>query len=277
MTGGSGPSGGNGGGNGPSEGNIGDTRAVPRVSVITPVWNAAATLAATIASVQAQTVTDWEMLIVDDGSTDGSGQRAAEVAAADPRLRLLSGPHRGAAAARNAGIAAARGRFIAFLDADDLWYPDKLATQLPVLEAGAPLVFSAYRRVDATGRPLGPVGLGPGAAPVRLSYAQALKGNAIGCLTAVYDTAHFGKVFMPDLARRQDYGLWLILLARGGEAVGLPQVLADYRVRPGSLSANKWVAAAATWTVLRQVAGLSRPRAAYCFAHYAARALRQRL
>ena len=244
----------------------------PAVSVVTPVWNAEATLAATVASVQAQSRADWEMWLIDDGSTDGSRALAERLAALDPRLNVLGwAKNRGAAAARNAGIRAARAPRIAFLDADDLWRPSKLARQLAFMDAhGHAFTFSAYARIDAQGRPLGVV-----PAPARVTRAQALRGNPIGCLTAVYDAGVLGKVEMPDLPRRQDYALWLRLLARM-PAYGLPQVLADYRLRPDSLSADKRVAARATWTVLR-AEGLSRPRAGYYFLHYAARALRRRL
>jgi glycosyltransferase involved in cell wall biosynthesis len=242
--------------------------------VITPVWNAAATLQATVASVRAQSEPSWEMLVVDDGSTDGSLALAEALAAAEPRIRVLAlGVNRGCAAARNAGIRAARGRFLAFLDADDLWYPQKLEVQLGYMAAsGAALVFSAYRRIDAAGRPLGTV-----TAPARLTHAALLKGNAIGCLTAVYDSARVGKVEMPPLRRRQDYGLWLRLLARGGEAHGLPQVLADYRVHAGSLSADRLAAVGATWTLYREVAGLTRAGAGYHLAHNLARGLAKRI
>ena len=246
----------------------------PIVSVITPVWNAAATLAEAVASVQAQTEPAWEMILIDDGSTDGSRGLAEGLAAEDPRLRVIGfAANRGAAAARNAGIRAARGRFVAFLDADDRWYPEKLALQLGFMaREGVPFVFASYRRIDPAGRPLGLV-----RAPARVSYRDALGGNAIGCLTAVYDADFFGPVAMPDLRRRQDYGLWLELLKRTPYACGLPEVLADYRVQPGSLSSNKLVAARATWTVLREVAGLSRLRASWYFLRYAGGALRKRL
>lgn len=245
----------------------------PAVSIVTPVWNAAATLRAAVASVQAQSFPDWEMLLVDDGSTDGSLALAEGLAAADRRIRLLvQERNTGAAAARNRAIRAARGRFIAFLDADDLWRPEKLARQVPVLCAGHPLVFAAYRRIDADGRPLGTV-----RPPVRISRAGLLKGNVIGCLTAIYDRAALGRVEMPALARRQDYGLWLELLRRTPYAHGLPEVLADYRVRPGSLSADKLAAARATWALYREVEGLPRLRAAWYFAHYAAGGVAKRL
>ena len=232
----------------------------PAVSVVTPVWNAEETLAETVASLVAQTRGDWEMLLVDDGSTDGSRSLAARLAAGEPRIRLLGWrENRGAAAARNAAIRAARGRFVAFLDADDLWRPQKLAAQIGYMEeARAPFTFAAVRRIDAAGRPLGVVGV-----PARVDHARLLRGNVIPCQTAAYDRAHYGAVEMPPLARRQDYGLWLRLLAQGGEAHGLPEVLADYRVRPGSLSSDKLAAAAATWRVYREVAGLGPAQAAW--------------
>lgn len=246
----------------------------PAVTVVTPFWNAAGTLAEAVASVQAQTRPDWEMILIDDGSTDGSAGLAAALAAAEPRLRLVSlGANRGPAAARNAGIRAARGRFIAFLDADDRWHHDKLAVQIGYMEAvGAPFTFAAVRRITAEGRPLGVL-----PAPARVDHARLLRGNVIPCQTAAYDAAHFGRVEMPDLPRRQDYGLWLTLLAEGGEAHGLPQVLADWRMRPGSLSANKLRAAAGTWRVYREVAGLGRARAAWFLAQNLARGALKRL
>ncbi len=234
-------------------------RALPAVTVVTPVWNAEATLAEAVGSVRAQTRGDWEMLIVDDGSTDGSRALAEALAAGEPRIRVLGrGARRGAAAARNEGIAAARGRVIAFLDADDRWHAEKLARQLGYMETtGAPFTFASVRRIDEAGRPLGVL-----AAPARVDYATLLKGNVIPCQTAAYDRERYGAVAMPDLPRRQDYGLWLRLLARGGEAHGLPEPLADWRMRKGSLSANKLVAAAGTWRVYREVAGLGRAEAA---------------
>lgn len=248
--------------------------AIPAVSVVTPIWNAAGTLAAAVASVQAQTRGDWELLLIDDGSTDGGGALAARLAAGDPRIRLLGGTaRRGAAAARNEGIRAARGRFVAFLDADDLWRPGKLARQIGYMEAGeVPFTFASVRRIDADGRPLGVI-----AVPRRVDHARLLLGNVIPCQTAAYDRRHYGAVEMPELPRRQDYGLWLTLLARGGEAHGLPEVLADWRMRPGSLSANKLVAAAATWRVYREVAGLGRGRAAWCLGNNLARGVGKRL
>jgi glycosyltransferase involved in cell wall biosynthesis len=245
----------------------------PLVSVVTPVWNAAATLPGTVASVRAQSLPDWELLLVDDASTDGSRELARALAAEDARIRPLARARNGgAAAARNDAIRAARGRLVAFLDADDRWHPEKLARQAAFMAAGGhALVYSAYRRVASDGTPLGTV-----RPPARVSRDELLKGNVIGCLTAVYDTAVFGKAEMPDLRRRQDYGLWLQLLRRVPFAHGLAEVLADYRVADGSLSGERLAAAKATWTLYRELEGLGRARAGFYLAHNLARAALKR-
>jgi glycosyltransferase involved in cell wall biosynthesis len=245
----------------------------PRVSVITPFRNAAATIGETIASVRAQTYGDWEQLLVDDGSTDGSVELVERLAAEDPRLRLVRSRRRlGAAGARNEGIRLARGRFIAFLDADDLWRPGKLAAQVPVLEGGAGIVFSSYQRITAEGEPISVVR----ARPV-VRYRDALGGNPIGSPTGIWDREIFGTAEMPDLSMREDYAFWLNLLRTGAVARGLPEVLADYRVGRNTRSSRKIQAARKTWGVLRREPGLGLPRAALGFALYALRALRRRL
>ena len=249
-------------------------RPEPAVSVITPVFDAVATLAETVASVRAQSRDDWEMILIDDGSADGSLALARALAADDVRVRVLAlNQNQGPAGARNAGIRAARGRYITFLDADDLWRPEKLAVQIGYMErTGAPFTFAALDRIDEDGRRLGTIGV-----PARVDHARLLKGNVIPCQTAAFDRVQYGPVEMPDLPRRQDYGLWLMLLERGGEAHGLPEVLADWRMRPGSLSANKLKAAAGTWRVYREVAGLGRGRAAWHLSQNLARGVFKRL
>ena len=251
----------------------------PLVSVVIPARNAAATLAQTLASVQAQTLPDWEALVIDDASTDATALVAQRAAQDDPRIRLLPGAtdgsavRIGAAQARNQGIDAAKGRFIAFLDADDLWLPQKLVRQVKVLELGAPLVFSAYQRF--TGPDDTPLGTVP--ARPKVGFHDALDGNPIGCLTAIWDTQHFGRARMPLVPLQEDWAFWLMLLRGGATAVGLPQVLARYRVAPGSASANKIRAAHATWAVLRSQPDIPLPRAALGFARYALRASLRRL
>ncbi|MBP1805948.1 glycosyltransferase family 2 protein [Rubellimicrobium aerolatum] len=246
----------------------------PLFSVILPVRDAALTLPATLASLLAQTLGDWEALVIDDASTDGGLARVRELAGSDRRLRLLgeggAGP-RGAAETRNIGIRAARGRHVAFLDSDDLWLPAKLERQAEAFADGATIVFSSYRRIDAEGRPLSVVRAAP-----RVAWDDALGGNPIGCLTAAYDTEAFGRAEMPLLPTRHDYALWLRLLRTGAVAHGLPEVLAEYRVRPGSLSSNKLKGALAVWRLLGDE-GVGPARRTAGFARYAARSVVRRL
>jgi teichuronic acid biosynthesis glycosyltransferase TuaG len=247
---------------------------VPQFSVIIPFRNAAATLPQTLASLAAQTEPDWEALLIDDASTDGSIALAADAARQDPRLRLVAHPAaapRGVAASRNLGIDAARGRYLALLDADDLWLPEKLALQRRALEAGADIVFSAYRRIDPQGRHLGTVDSMP-----RLRWQDALAGNPIGSLTAAWRRARFPDARMPLRAIHEDYAFWLCLLRTGVEAQGLPQVLAAYRVRPGSASANKLRGAREVWRILGDE-GLGLRHRSQGFLRYAAGAAGKRL
>lgn len=240
-----------------------------------PLYQGAATLGDAVASVQAQTSTDWELIVADDGSTDGGPALAETLAAADPRVRLVRLERNcGAAAARNAALALARGRYVAFLDADDRWLPGKLERQLAFMaETGAALTFTAYLRTDETGRVLARAG-----ARDRVDYAGMLGANPIGCLTAVYDRARLGPQPMPeDLPRQHDYALWLRLVRLGGPARGLDEALAVYRVGRGTLSANKVAAARDIWRVWRHHEGLGRAAAMAAFGRYAAHSLRHRL
>lgn len=223
----------------------------PLVSVIMPAWQAAATLAAAIASVQAQSLVDWELLLVDDASDDQTVAIAAALAAADTRIRVLRQPsNRGTAQARNRGIHAARGRYIAFLDADDLWLPDKLERQISFMaDTGTALSYTGFWREVAGQRRQVRV-------PARVDHAALLRGNVIGCLTAIYDSAALGKVLMPDLRMRQDYALWLKILRLCPEARGLDIPLAVHRRRAESLSSGLWRSFRATWVMYRKAEGL---------------------
>lgn len=234
----------------------------PAVSILMPAYQAAATLAAAVESVQAQSWSDWELILADDGSTDGTWDLARGFG--DPRIRPIHRPRsEGAAAARNHALDHATGRYIAFLDADDLWLPEKLARQIPFMaETGAALSYTGFLRRWPDGRErVVPV-------PDRVDRATLLRGNVIGCLTAIYDTERLGKVPMRPLRRRQDYALWLDILARVPEARGLMEPLAIYRVSPGSLSANRWAATRDTWRMYREAAGLTRAETAWCLSSH---------
>ncbi len=239
------------------------------VSVLMPAHGACDTLERAVASVRAQSFEDWELLITDDACAGGTGALAAALAGQDPRIRVLAHTEtRGAAAARNTALAAARGRYIAFLDADDAWCPEKLARQIPFMErTGAALGYTGFWRVAEGGaRRAVPV-------PATVTRAALLRGNVIGCLTAVYDRAALGDCPMPALPLRQDYALWLDILGRVPCAHGLTEPLALNHTRPGSLSSNRLRAAAATWAMYRRHMGLPRHRAAWYLGNHLLRRL----
>ncbi len=244
-----------------------------RVSIITPSYNSAFFIAQTIESVQRQTFDDWEMQIVDDGSSDDTVALVRHYAAHDRRIKVhCLDVHRGPALCRNAAIEQARGRYIAFLDSDDMWAPTKLAEQLAFMnKQAAALSYTSYEKMSADGLRAGRVV----EVPPSTSYARLLSVNVIGCLTAVYDTRAVGKVYMPDIAKRQDYGLWLRILKRGHLAYGLNEPLAFYRLRTDSLSSNKVSSARYTWRLYREVERLSLPRSLYHFSRYALSATRK--
>mgnify|MGYP005748952649 CR=1 FL=1 len=241
-----------------------------KVSIITPSHNCASFISETIQSVLNQSFSDWEMIIVDDCSTDDSVEVIQSFVERDSRIKLIRLPENsGAAVARNRGIEAAQGRYIAFLDSDDLWVPDKLEKQLAFMQANDyPFTYAAYDRIDENGQVFGHIGV-----PDRVCYSDLLKMCSIGCLTAMYDTQYFGKVTMPLIRKRQDLGLWLKLLKKTEYAYGLNETLAQYRVRTDSISANKANAAKFTWRLYREVEGLNLFRASYYFSHYAVRGL----
>lgn len=240
----------------------------PVVSIITPLHNSASFISDTIRSVQAQTFADWEMIIVDDCSTDDSVATVERFAAADDRIKIIRLKNNaGAAVARNTAIEAAEGRYIAFLDSDDLWLPEKLIIQLQFMQdKDIAFSYSAYEKVDEQGQPLGLMGV-----PDKVNYDQLLKCCVIGCLTAIYDTHKLGKVYMPLIRKRQDLGLWLRLLKKVDYAYGIQQPLAQYRVRSGSISSNKSNAAVYTWRLYREIEQLNLLKASYYFSHYAVR------
>lgn len=247
-----------------------------QVSVITPCYNAAATIQATIDSVCAQSHRDWEMIIADDGSTDGSRDLISQAAARDSRIRpVFAKSNGGAARARNLALDEARGRYIAFLDSDDCWKPDKLEKQLAFMKKqGCAFSFTAYEYVDREGRPFGKVI----AAPDQVRYRDMLKNTIVGCLTVMIDREQTGPFHMPDLKSRQDLATWLSLLKRGYVAYGLDENLADYRISgAGSLSGNKWAAAKKTWHVYRRQERLPLAKSCWYFCHYAANAIRKHI
>lgn len=236
------------------------------VSVIMPTYNAGNYLKEAVDSVLKQTYSDLELLIVDDhSSSDASWRLVKELTLLDSRISVLRlDKNSGAGVARNVGISRAKGRFIAFLDDDDVWYFNKLEVQVLFLLNESPFVFSSYDLIDEnSGR------IGCRRVPQTVRYVDLLVHNVVGTLTAVYDTAHFGTVLMPEIRKRQDLGLWLKLLKNQECAFGIRESLGAYRVRAGSISSNKIDAGRYTWKLYREIEEMALHKALYFFVQYA--------
>ncbi len=207
------------------------------VSIITPSYNSAKFVSQTIESVLAQTYIKWEMIIVDDVSPDNSNKIIEEYIKKDSRIKLITLENNsGPAVARNRAIEEANGRYIAFLDADDLWYPEKLEKQIGFMKANNyELTYTNYETMDESGNKLDSLLISPS----KLNYKQLLKSNRIGCLSAIYDTKGIGKIYMPLIKKRQDYGLWLRVLKKIDYAYNVNEVLGTYRMMSNSVSSNK--------------------------------------
>ncbi len=208
--------------------------ATPTVTVITPLYNAEGLFEDTFASVMNQTFKDYEWIIVDDCSTDSSYDLALKLSKEEPRVRVFKMPvNGGSAKARNKGLDEAKGRYITFLDSDDLLDPEYLEKQLAFIKGHGPIVSAAYRRKTAnTCTDFYP--------PKETTYKSILKGNPLSCLSTMYDREVFPDAKFPeDLSRHEDYILWARMLRQGYTAFGNPEVLATYRLQENSKNSNK--------------------------------------
>ncbi|MBS9805479.1 glycosyltransferase family 2 protein [Bacillus cereus] len=244
----------------------------PYVSIITPSYNSLRFIGETITSVRSQSYENWEMLIVDDASTDNSVVIIKEMIEEDSRIRLVSLKENvGAAKARNLAIQEARGRYIAFLDSDDIWLPHKLKTQLLFMEeTNAAFSYTSYSLIDESGNGLNrDVNV-----PESIDYHYLAGNTIIGCLTVMIDRDKIPYVEMPSI-QPEDTALWLNLLHEGYEAKGVQQVLAKYRIVTNSVSRNKIRAAFRYWKLLREQERLNSVQTFYYFSKYAYHAYRK--
>ena len=210
---------------------------IPLVSIITPSFNSEKFIAETIQSVQNQTYKNWEMIIVDDCSSDATVSIVSKMALLDDRIQLFqSEKNSGTGIARNTALEKTKGRYISFLDADDLWKPQKLEKQIDFIKTNnLPFTFSFYDCIDEEGKSLNKTV----EAPRNLSYRQLFFCNYVGNLTGIYDVNYFGKIAISSIRKRQDWMLWLTILKKIKTAQPVPESLAFYRIRENSISASK--------------------------------------
>mgnify|MGYP000996060659 CR=1 FL=1 len=242
------------------------------VSIITPAYKSESIIGETIESVLNQTFPDWEMIIVDDNSQDNTKKVVESYN--DKRIRLITlEKNVGAANARNIALQNAQGRFIAFLDSDDIWYPEKLDIQLKFMkELNIAFSFTSYEAFNSeTKETLYVVNV-----PSEINYKSYLKNTIIGCLTVMIDREKTGSFYMPDIKSSHDMALWLNILKRGFNAYGIDKVLAKYRVSNNSVTSNKFKAMNDVWHVYRDIEKLSFCYSLYCFTNYIFNASKKR-
>lgn len=241
------------------------------VSIITPCHNSEKYMEETIRSVLDQTYENWEWWITDDASTD----RSVEIIKRfdDPRIHLIeSKENRGAAVARNSSLEKATGRYITFLDSDDLWLPEFLEKSIRFLEENKEeLVYATYKRVDEDLNPL----LDDFIAEDGIDYKRILYNCPIPMLTSLYDSARIGKVLIPEVELREDYAMWIEILKKIPQARAIKEPLAVYRIRKGSYSRNKFMVMRKQFMVYYRYLNLSLPQSAWYTLHWVINGMRK--
>ena len=244
------------------------------VSIITPSYNSGRFIKECVESVLAQTYTNWEMIIVDDCSNDHS-QEEINIFSSFTRVKiLLLEENIGAAEARNIAIRKAKGKYIAFLDADDLWEPQKLEKQISFMNKNN-IAFSYTRYQSISEDGLKKINIID--APKRMTYHSYLKNTTIGCLTVVVNREKIGDFEMPNIRSSHDMALWLLIMKRGFFAYGLDENLARYRIVSNSNTSSKIKAAKDVWEVYRKVEKLSFLYSSWCFSNYVFNAIKKRV
>jgi glycosyltransferase involved in cell wall biosynthesis len=225
------------------------------VSIITPTYNAEKFITETLKSVQNQTHQNWEMILVDDASTDETVKIISDFAKKDSRIKLFKlEKNSGNGFARNIALDKAVGKYIAYLDADDLWFPNKLEKQIEFLkENNLHFTFSFYDCIDEEGNSLNR----RVEAPIYLTYNELFFCNYVGNLTAIYDADYFGKIILEATQKRQDWRLWLTILKQIQVTKPVPEPLAFYRIRKNSISSSKFKLIKHNFGVYREFHGFN--------------------
>ncbi len=245
------------------------------VSIITPSYNSKRFIKDTIDSILAQTYQNWEMIVVDDCSKDDSATYIKELIKDEERIKLITlEKNVGAAEARNKALAVANGRYIAFLDSDDLWLPEKLEKQLEFMQKNDyAFTFTSYVPMSENATEEYSVI----SVPLEIDYSGYCKNTIIGCLTVIIDKEKTGDFRMPNIKSSHDMALWLLIMKRGFKAYGLNEVLAKYRLVSTSNTAKKYKAVADVWKVYREIEKLSLIKSSWYFMHYIFNAIKKRI
>lgn len=233
----------------------------PLVSIIMPAYDAAEFISESISSVMQQTYPHWELLVIDDASHDATHEAVEECRNGDDRIKLHKLPtNQGAGFARNIGIKASRGEFICFLDADDIWKPEKLERQVELMiKEKVDVCYASYELMNESGES---INRKIKALP-ELSFQKLLKANYVGNLTGIYNADRIGKIYCPLIRKRQDWGLWLLAVKKAGGAKGIQEPLAKYRIRKNSISRNKFEMLQYNYSVYREVLNFSTPKSLF--------------
>jgi len=245
------------------------------VSIIIPSFNSSKFIEECMKSVLIQTYTNWEMIIVDDCSKDNSRELILDLESKDKRITsILLKNNYGSAEARNIAIRQAKGKYIAFLDSDDIWNEDKLEKQIAFMSKNN-IVFSftSYQQISEDGIEKYSIMK----APKEITYHSYLKNTIIGCSTVVIDKDNSGEFDMPSIRSSHDMALWLLIMKRGFSAYGLNENLAYYRIVSTSNTSRKWKAAKDVWDVYRKEEDLNILYSIYCFLGYAFNAIKKRI
>ena len=247
----------------------------PLISVITPVYNRENYIRECIESVLQQTFSDFEYILVDDCSTDNSLAILREYEKKDKRVKVISlDKNAGPADARNIAIKQAKGRYIAFVDSDDLWLKDKLKVQLEFMrEKEAPISFTSYYLIDSEGKDKGKIVK----AKEVVNLNTFLKCTCIGFSTSMVDREKCGELYLSPDTTREDSYLWIKLLQKGLTAYGIEEPYVKYRVHSGNISSNKVKAALGTWDLFYRVCRLGFFKSLYYFVHYAVNGVLKRV
>lgn len=246
----------------------------PLISIVMPAYNSAGTLSQSIQSVISQKYSNWELLLINDASTDATLDISEFFSSTDARIKVMSNKtNQGVARSRNLALEARSGDFVAFLDSDDLWMDSKLSIQVDSQTSDSNFSYMPYSLVDSTGKFIRNY-----LPPLSVSYKSMLLGNSLGTLTVMLRSDYLGNSRFP-IRGHEDYALWLSLLSKGGEATraGGNKSYAQYRIHPSSLTSSKLRAAGWQWDIYRESEKLSIPISSALMFSYAFKAILKRI